>query len=258
MVNFKKKSISTNYTYSKFESFKNYFKSSTPSPSGMIILFGSRGVGKSTDIAKREHKLEMLRKKGKCPYDKFYSNLKFERADPDFCYYLDLNKYRFTDYIDPSISSYKISTYGVVEKLKDGTIVNDHKPPFTIGKNCYICLDELGVLYQNRDYKNFPKEFTSYIKFLRHFGVYFVCYSQAYDIDKSLRTGANELYLLRRLSHITFGRKLKKYIAVADKDEENNADSQICDRIEFCSIFEAGSLTFTYIPFYTDKFNSYE
>lgn len=231
--------------YSKFKSWLNFFRKKNVSPSGLIICFGNRGKGKSTDIAKRYHQLAKLRKKGKCPYKYFYTNLKMYNVDTTFYRYLDLNNYDFTNYLGDIMRNY-------------GCICDSKDLPFTIEKNSYICIDELGLIYHNRDYKSFPREFTKFVKLIRKFGIYMVGYSQAFDIDKAIRTSSNELYLMNRIGHITYSRLIKKYIGVNEKDENGNQDSQIADKVKFAGIFEKDSIKFTYIPFYTDYFNSFE
>lgn len=231
--------------YSKLKSSLNFFKPKNVSPSGLIIMFGNRGKGKSTDIAKRYHKLYKLRKKGKCPYKYFYTNLKMYNVDPEFYRYLDLNNFDFINYLGDIMSDY-------------GCICDRKFTPYRIEKNSYICIDELGLIFHNREYKTFPKEFTKFVKLIRKFGIYMVGYSQAFDIDKAIRTSSNELYLMNRIGHITFSRLIKKYIGVNEKDENGNSDSQIADKVKFSSIFEKGSILLTYIPFYTDYFNSFD
>lgn len=231
--------------YSKFKSFLNFFKPKDVSPSGLVIMFGNRGKGKSTDIAKRYHQLYKLRKKGKCPYRYFYTNLRMYNVDPDFYRYLDLNSFDFTNYLGDIMKDY-------------GCICDRKYTPYQIEKNSFICIDELGLIYHNRDYKSFPREFTKFVKLIRKFGIYMVGYSQAFDIDKAIRTSSNELYLMNRIGHLTISRLIKKYIGINEKDENGNSDSQIADKVKFAGIFEKGSILFTYIPFYTDYFNSFE
>lgn len=229
----------------KINSLFLYFKTKKPSPSGSIIKFGSRGCGKSTDIAKSFYKYDLQCKNNKQKYDNFYTNVLINTTNPNY-HYLDLINYTFTDYISPNLSN----------KYK-GFYTNANTP-FKIQRNSIIFIDELGLLYSNRSWKDFPKEFTKFNRLIRHFGIMLVMYSQAYDIDKSLRTNSNELYLLNRIGVFTISRRIKKYIGVTDKDDQNNSDSQICDKIELCGLLEPHSLSFTFIPFYIYLFNSFD
>lgn len=226
----------------KIKSAITFFKSKKNDASGSIIKFGSRGCGKSTDIAKAFFRFENSKNSN---YSHFYSNLYINSESSNF-HFLDLNTFNFTDYIDPNLSSNYSGYY---------TVANT---PFKIQRNSVIYLDELGLLYSNRSWKSFPKEFTKFCRLLRHFNILLVMYSQSYDIDKSLRTSANELYLMTKLGHLTINRRIKKYIGVTDKDDEHNADSQICDKVELCTLLEPHALSFTYIPFYTYLFDSFD
>lgn len=231
--------------YSKFKSLKNYLKPKNQCPSGAIIKFGQRGCGKSTDIAKAFYKFDKQCKKNKNIYDYFYTNVKINTDNQNYKY-LDLNKYKFTDYISSRLSDTYVGYY------------TECDTPFKIQRNSIIYLDELALLYSNRSWKTFPQEFTKFNRLIRHFGIMLVMYSQSYDIDKSLRTSANELYLLTRILGFTLQRKIKKYIGITDKDDNGNADSQICDKVELSSILEKDAIKLTFIPFYTDLFNSFD
>lgn len=230
--------------YSKLKSIKNYLKIKKVADSGCIIKFGNRGCGKSTDIAKEYLRFLKAKNKGKCQYKYFYTNIKMN-IDHESYKYLDLNTYKFTDYIDPNLSKEYTGYY------------TEADTPFKIQRNSLIYLDELGLLYSNRSWKSFPQEFTKFNRLIRHFGIMLVMYSQSYDIDKSLRTSANDLFLLRKILCFTLQRRIKKYIGVSDKDENGNADSQICDKVELCGLLEPNAISFTFIPNYTDLFNSY-
>lgn len=229
----------------KFKSLITYIKTKKPAPSGSIIKFGSRGCGKSTDIAKAFYYYDLKCSKNKQVYDNFYTNVNINTNNPRY-HYLDLNNFSFTDYISPNLSSNYKGYY------------TNAPTPFKIERNSIIYIDELGLLYSNRSWKDFPKEFTKFNRLIRHFGIMIVMYSQAYDIDKSLRTNANELYLLNRILVFTISRRIKKYIGVTDKDDENNADSQICDKVELCNLLEPNAISLTFIPFYTYLFNSFD
>lgn len=230
--------------YSKLKSFRNYFKRKDIAASGCVIKFGNRGCGKSTDIAKEFLRYHKAKLKKKCQYDYFYTNVKINTDDPTYKY-LDLNDYNFTDYIDPALSSTYKGFY------------TEADTPFKIQRNSIIMLDEVALLWHQRSWKSMGPEVTKFIKLIRHFGIYMTMYSQNYDIDKTLRNGANELYLLTKIGFITMQRKIKKYIGVSDKDENGNADSQIVDKVELCGLLEPNALSFTLIPFYTDLFDSY-
>lgn len=230
----------------KFKSFVNYIKPKKVSPSGLYIYFGQRGTGKTTLIAKEYWKQWKRYKKGKCSYKHFYTNVKiYNEDDHDFYRYIDLYNYKLTDYIDPKICECKISTYSIEKNI-----------PYFIDRNNIIYIDEMGTIAHARNYKNFPTEIINLVKYLRHLSILMICNSQSYDIDKTLRTGANELRLLKKILFWNVSRRIKKEIKVSNDKE--NADEQISDHIELAKFYMPNAINITFIPFYTDLFNSYE
>lgn len=228
--------------YSKINSYKHFISDKRPAPSGLVITFGSRGVGKTTIIAKDYYN---WLKKDHIIYKQFFSNVQFNIDDPNYKY-LDLEHYNFTDYIasTPITRKYKAFTSPIQRGLPD--------TPFKIEGNCIIEIDELGIIANSRDYKSFPKELIHFIKILRKLGIMFKANSQSYDIDKQLRLGASELRLMTKTLDFNVSRRINKFIAINEgKDSNGNAESQIVDRVEFASILQKDSLKITFIPFYS-------
>lgn len=244
----KKKTNKYKVKYSKIESAKEFFKGKKPAPSGLIITFGQRGSGKTTMIAKDY--LKWL-KKDNAIYNDFYSNTEFKLKTKE-THYLDLEHYKFTDYIEQNKITKK---YGA---FTDPTERGLEDTPYKIRGNCIIEIDELGIIANSRDYKNFPKELIHFIKILRKLGILFKANSQTYDIDKQMRLGASDLRLMTKIGYWTISRKIKKYIAINEsKDDNGNAESQIVDRVEFASILEKDAIKITFIPFYTKIYDSF-
>lgn len=244
----KKKINNIDIKYSKIRSALNYFKSNIPAPSGLIITFGSRGSGKSTDIAKDFYRWKTKHKDYKS-YNDFYTNIYINTTDEHY-HYLDLVNYKITDYMP------------INDKTKKGQCYTEPKTPtpFKINENSIICIDELGIFAHSRDFKNFPKEFIHLVKYLRKLGILLKANSQSYDIDKTLREGASDLRLKRKLINLSFSRRINKKI-VCDNPSDTpgiTAEQQIHDELTFASILSKGGIEFTYIPFYTDLFNSFE
>lgn len=229
--------------YKKFRSWLNFHKQKKPAPSGLIITFGARGSGKSATIAKRY--LKWLRKE-QSVYKGFYSNIEFTIPNPN-SHYLDLENHKITDYFDPddpAIKKYKVSTYDFMNPVE-----------FFISRDSIICLDELGIIANSRDYANFPKEFIHLIKILRKLGILMLANSQNYDIDKQLRLGASDLRLQKKIVNLSYSRKIKKWIDISK--DSNSAESQIVDQVDFANIFEKDAIQLTYIPFYAALYDSF-
>lgn len=237
--------------YSKIRSLIDFYKRKKDfkSPSGLEIDFGPRGCGKTTIIAKYYYQFN----NGKLPYTNFYSNVSlhyYDSINNSTCHYLDLNNHKLTDYLNPDdnlVCKYKLSTYDTNNPVE-----------FFIEHNSIICLDELGILHMSRDFKNFPKELIKFIKLLRHFGIYIIGNSQNYDVDLALKNASNDLRLSQKILNFSISRKIKKYPGLIKATEQSQVSADnIGDIVEFASIFEKDSIRITYIPFYTNLFDSF-
>ena len=124
-------------------SIYHYFSKRKQAPSGLIISFGNRGVGKSTNIAKDYYK--WLKKDYKL-YKHFYSNIELKQYN-DYYHYLDLNTYDITDYMPRNSKTIRGRCY--TDPTKKGL----PDTPFKIEENSIIEIDELGIAYHNRDWK---------------------------------------------------------------------------------------------------------
>lgn len=77
------------------------------------------------------------------------------------------------------------------------------EPKDDIGKfnitNGRLIIDEAGIEYNNRDFKNFSQESTYFYKYHRHYQLNVDIFSQGYDdMDKKLRTLASGMYLIKK------------------------------------------------------------
>lgn len=243
--------------YSKLKSWIDFYKSKKPLPSGLIICFGARGSGKSTDIAKDELNWEKQKKEFK-GYTDFYTNVYINTHNPHY-HYLDLVNYKLTDYIpiNDKTNNARCFTNPMIDNKGNLTGLAD--TPFKINENSIIELDELGIVAHSRDFKNFPLEFVRFIKYLRKLGILMKANSQSYDIDKTIREGASELRLKRKIGHFSISRLILKKIVVDNKNDKINqtAENQIHDELKFANILTPHWLKITFIPFYTNRFNSF-
>lgn len=229
--------------YSKTKSWWHFHHDKKPAPSGFIVTFGKRGCGKSATIAKRY--LKWLRKEQK-KYSAFYSNVSFTIPNEN-SFYLDLTNHKLTDYLDPSdpvIQQYQCSTFSF-----------NNPVDFFIKHDSIIALDELGIIAHSRDFKNFPQEFVKFTKILRKMGILMIANSQSYDIDKTLREGASDLRLQKKIFNLSYSRKINKWPDIVKS--EGSAESQIGDQVEFAPIFQKDAIQLTYIPFYAGVYNSF-
>lgn len=117
-----------------------------------------------------------------------------------------------------------------------------------------IFLDEVGISFDNRNFKTFPPGLRDFFKFLRKNRCICVMNSQAYDVDKKIRDTTDSMALVISLiGCISLYRPIKRSITLVDAT--GSTDSRIADNLRFCSIF---SWRFLWMPKYFKYFNSLE
>lgn len=128
--------------------------------------------------------------------------------------------------------------------------------PRKIKQKICLIIDEIGTLYNNRDFKtNFSKETLKWWKEHRHAGVKIIYASQAYnDMDKKLRVLTDRYYLLKKPFF-----KLIRYAKLVQvetdiSNENKDTGGQIIDLYKY-SFFTQWK--FLWLPKWVKKFNSY-
>lgn len=132
-------------------------------------------------------------------------------------------------------------------------------------EDCVIFIDEVGLVWNSRDFKNFGRDVRAYFKYQRHLKHTVYLFSQAFDIDKNLRDLTDSMYIVRcYFNFISVASRVNKKIAVISASESNGVSSQGESRIVDDFVVEPfilalfGSRIFTYIPNYVKYFNSYD
>ena len=135
--------------------------------------------------------------------------------------------------------------------------------PSIIGYVCFpeesvILIDEVGMVWDNRNFKAFKTEVRDYFKLQRHYRNTVYMFSQTFDIDKKLRDLTDEMWLLVNMFRVfSYGKKISKRIVLNASTAD--APSSIAENLEFDPLlfFALGSRMFTFIPKYVNKYDSY-
>ena len=130
------------------------------------------------------------------------------------------------------------------EDLKVGTTF----PPYSS-----IYIDEFGLVANSRDFKKFPKELREWFKFIRQSKCKVTLYSQAPDVDKSVRDLCHSYSLLRRVGPFVLEFEVSKNIDVG-QDMEGNG--QLIDNYFKGGVI--GGMTIHYLPRYFGLWNSFD
>ena len=130
----------------------------------------------------------------------------------------------------------------------------DQLGDFVPCQNSLLLLDEVGMIWDNRNYKNFKPSVRDFFKLQRHYKV--ICYlaSQTFDVDKKLRDLTDGMILnINVLNVFSLGKTIRRHITLTQSTSE--AESRIAEDLKFTPFW---NWHLTYIPKWAKLFNSYD
>lgn len=212
-------------------------------PYKLIMIFGKKGSGKSTILTK--YALQYIKKGWTVYSTEHIPGVYF--IQPEYIGKFNLKDFNYKP-IDPD-------DYRGIKKLliKLRLKFFPHKP------KVLLLIDEVGMIYDNRNFKNFNTKVRDFFKLQRHYYVKCVMFSQTFDVDKKLRDLTDAMYLVKNVARVfCYGKKIRKYQNISN-DSMDGSGGKIVDDYEFepFILFFVGSRTLTYIPKYSKSFNSF-
>lgn len=121
-----------------------------------------------------------------------------------------------------------------------------------VPKSC-VLLDEVGMIYDNRDYKKFKPEVRDFFKLQRHYNCVVYLASQSYDVDKKLRDLTDRMFLVTAINPwLSLVRPISKKIGLVEASSQG--ESRIVENLKFLFIT---SWKLTFIPKYAKYFDSF-
>lgn len=134
-------------------------------------------------------------------------------------------------------------------RIIDAENIGKFVPP---PKSC-ILIDESGMIYDNRSYKNFTADTRDFYKLQRHYNCVVFLASQTFDIDKKLRDLTDRMYLVNNiLPYLSIVRPITKKIALVEANA--TGESRIAENLKF-QLFT--NWRFIYLPKYAKYFDSF-
>lgn len=212
-------------------------------PYKLIMIFGKKGSGKSTTLTK--YAINHI-KKGWTVYSTESIPGTF-LVNPDDIGYVQLEDF---NYIPFNPDDYK-GLRRLMKRIRNWFV------PY--GPKILLLVDEVGMIWDNRNFKNFKPEVRNFFKLQRHYHVKCVLFSQTFDIDKKLRDLTDEMYLVRNLLRVfTYGKRIRKFITI--RESQTDDSSSLAEGLEFESIllWFLGSRSLTFIPAWSEYFDSFE
>lgn len=120
-----------------------------------------------------------------------------------------------------------------------------------------ILIDEVNLLWDNRDFKKFPQELNRWFRAQRHLKVKVIMFSQTADVDKKIRDLTDRIYLVRRYFQVLIiAFPWEKDIAPPDPKRLNNPTEFVDTYIKrYIGPF---GCQFTWLPKWVKTHNSFK
>lgn len=116
-----------------------------------------------------------------------------------------------------------------------------------------VLLDEVGMLYDNRNFKEFKNSVRDFFKLQRHYRCIVYLASQSFDVDKKLRDLTDRMFLAVGVGNtISVLKPISKKITLTDAS--SLGESRIADNLKFAPVF---AWKITFIPNYAKYFQSF-
>lgn len=121
-----------------------------------------------------------------------------------------------------------------------------------------VFIDEVGMIWDNRNFKAFRTDVRDYFKLQRHYKNTVYLFSQSFDVDVKLRNLTDHMYLTKcYFGIISVARKIRRNIVLVEATAEG--ESRIADNLEFTNILTwlFDGAIFTWVPRWVKYFDSY-
>lgn len=121
-----------------------------------------------------------------------------------------------------------------------------------------IFLDEVGLLFDNRKFKDFKDSTNQWFKFQRKYKCIVWLFSQSYDVDLKLRSLVDSLYLAENFCNAwAILKKVQRKITIVHASDKG--ESRIVDDLDWTPWYTLpfGGLIISYIPHWIRYFESY-
>lgn len=124
-----------------------------------------------------------------------------------------------------------------------------------------VLVDEVGMCFNNRDFKTFSRDARDWFKLQRHNEVTMYLFSQSFDVDIQIRNLTDYMYYARCIAGVlTVHRQIKRGMTIVNPDGQSEA--RIADTLEFTplilQVFGSKCLRFAWVPHWIKYFDSYD
>lgn len=142
--------------------------------------------------------------------------------------------------------------------IKDVVMIDASKIyTYRFPRNSLIVIDEINLLWDNRDFKKFDKNIQDWFREQRKKGIKIIAYSQTFDCDKKLRDLTDTLAIQRKFMRVwTVRRYYVKTPRIISAEEARDTAKIADDYVKVPLLFRG--VDFTYIPKYVKCYDTNE
>lgn len=130
---------------------------------------------------------------------------------------------------------------------------------FTFPEYSIVFLDEAGIYFDNRNFKNFRPEVRDWFKYQRHHKVTVYLFSQTFDIDLKLRNLTDLMYMATcHFNVLSVARRVNRKLVIVEPQGDTEgriADGYVLQPL-ILQFFGMRSLYLTWIPLYKKYFKT--
>lgn len=147
------------------------------------------------------------------------------------------------------------------EKLPGTLNIEDPKKIFDMNfpeKSC-IFIDEVSLIWDNRDFKNMDKRTVEWFRYQRHHKCRVYFFSQTFDIDKKLRDLADDMYLVNKYFRVlVIAKHIVRKPVVVHPGPESPARIDDDMVVDGPLLWLFGGRITAFIPYWSKRFDSHK
>lgn len=122
--------------------------------------------------------------------------------------------------------------------------------------NSVVLIDEIGLIWDNRNFKSFESEINAWFKYARQYRCKVHMFSQVPDIDLKIRNLCDSYYLIENKFRVfSYGKRISKVLTVKTDIE---GKGNLVDSFEFAPLLSWNSRKLTFIPHWKEFYQSFD
>lgn len=189
-------------------------------PYKLYVLFGPKGVGKSTLLQKLAR---YYKKRGYTVY------CNIGDCDSKDVIQIPIDDLPRLAYAGHQIYHYK--NFEPSKKIKEEYEKQGINSPPYVKLHSVIFHDEINLKFDNRNFKNFSKEDQQYFRLQRHYKHIYIGFSQTFDCDKKIRDLADYVVIIKKSFRIWIRSKAyyKKPVIISPNEQNSRETATATD-----------------------------